>query len=353
MKKQIMTACVLLALTSLQAHDFSVTGNGQTLYFSVTDSIHHHVAVTFEGKAADASRPKAVSGIVEIPARVSYGKRTYQVTGIADKAFCNADQLEGIVMPSGLTAIGAFAFEGCQRLQTVIFPSNEVTVGEGAFFRCPSVSRVSIGTEWTGVDLRMFRWSDSLAELNIPARLRRLHNLKALRRLERITVDGASPYYRSVDGMLYNADATQLLACPRAYAGKVVVAEGATAVARDAMSDCLEVTEVELPASLATLCYREFSRMGRLTSVTFKSAAPIATALHGGKQVFALQVRPAVTVNVPKDALKDYKQQLVGEAGEYSLLDTHDTLNLPVSLQAGQLAQPTQLKAVKTQPDKQ
>lgn len=327
MKKNVFSLIVLSCMMPImvQAHDFASVVDGQTLYFSIIDSASHTACVTYEGGASGASQTKSYKGVVTVPVRVTVKGVTYSVTSIGTKAFCNSPGLTGIIFPGGVTGIGDFAFDGCINLESVVFPGNEVSIGEGAFFRCPSVSRVSIGSDWTNVNLRMFSWSEKLEEITIPAKVRQIRNLKSIRSLKRVNVDINNPYYISIDGLLYSADGHSLLAVPRALEGKVTVKEGTERVYKGAISDCYSLNEIVLPSSLTGLSYREFAELTELKTITFLGVQPIMTATCDGKQVFALMVASSINLSVPQIALKDYRNAIVSTRGEYADLQS----NLP------------------------
>ena len=327
MKKTLFSLFVMACGLSgqSQAHDFISVVEGQTLCFSITDTVRHTACVTYQGNAIDASQSKSYKGVVTIPVRVTVKGVTYRITAIGPKAFCNSSELIGVVIPGGVTEIGSFAFDGCSKLESVVFPGNEVTIGEGAFFRCPSISRVTIGSDWTSVNLKAFSWSESLEEITIPAKVRQIRNLKSLLSLKRINVDVNNPYYKSVNGLLYSADGKTLLAAPRAIDGRITVLDGAERILKGALADCYSLKEVELPASIIGMSYREFAELSELESVIFHNMEPLMTATLNGNQVFALMVAPSVKVIVPKKAQKAYKSAVVASRGEYAELQS----NLP------------------------
>lgn len=333
MKKNLISLLVMGCLLSgqLQAHDFISVVDGQTLYFTITDTVRHTASVTFEGKGSAASQAKAYKGVVTIPVRVTVKNVPYRITAIGAKAFCNSPNLTGVVIPGGVTEIGDFAFDGCANLESVVFPGNEVNIGEGAFFRCPSISRVTIGSDWTSVNFKVFSWSEKLEEITIPAKVRQLRNLKSLLSLKRVNVDANNPYYKSIEGLLYSADGFMLLAAPRAIEGRVVIPEGTNRILKGALADCYDLKEIELPSSLTSLSYREFAELPELERILFHGMQPLNTATFDGQQVFILMVSSDAKVSVPKKALKVYRKAIVSTRGEYAEIQS----NLPSDSESG------------------
>lgn len=299
------------------AHDFTATVNGQRLYFEITSKNKKTVAVTFNGSIADKKTPD-IDGIVEIPAKIKHNNVVYDVNGIGQKAFANADRLKGIVIPSGVETIGDFAFEDCDSLKSVVFPGNPVTLGQGVFFKCPQISDVTIGSDWKNIDFTMFRWSDKLTSITIPAKIEKIQGIKKLVALKTISVDPNNKKFTSYDGMLYSKDGSTLFACPRAYTGKVKVNEGVTKILDGAFIDCLAITSLDLPSSILSISFRETSRMKNLENIILRSETPVITGYINGTGRFFFQLaNPKTNLIVLSSAKDKYLSDLATIAGEY------------------------------------
>lgn len=317
-RKIIVSVLLPLMCVNANAHDFMVVVGEQNVCFNIKDAKKQTVEVTYRGKIS-AKQSANYEGELTIPAKVRVGNTVYSVVGIGPKAFCGAEKLTGIVMPSGVTTIGDFAFEGCKSLSKIIFPGNNVKFGQGVFFKCDKIENVSFGSDWKTVDLKMFRWSDSLTTITIPAKMEQIRNMKSLKSLKSVSVDVNNTRFSTVDGVLYNHTREILYGCPRAYEGRLVVAAETKKVMGGALIDCQNVTSVDFPANLEQMSFRDFSRMNRLSEVTFRGETPASTAMKGDNEVFLLQVaNPNVEIIVSKSAEKTYKKALVQDAGEYA-----------------------------------
>lgn len=342
--KTILAASLLAAALGASAHDFSATIDGQRLYFEITNKVKKTAAVTYCGSIKD-KKENPVAGKVEIPAKVKHDNVVYDITAINPKAFAGAAHLKGIVMPAGIETVGDFAFEGCDSLASIVFPSNAVTFGQGVFFKCGAIADVTLGSDWKAVDLTMFRWSNCLEDITIPARIEKIHGVKMLKHLKSITVDRNNDKFSSDAGMLYSKDGSTLFACPRAAAGRVSVKEGTAIVTPGALIDCTEVTAIDLPASLKEFSFRETSRMKNLVTVVMRAPAPIFTAYDSaGAGRFLLQLdNPKVLIVVPSAAKKAYEEALAASPGEYSVTPGGEAY----SVDAQQMPGKKNLKGVK------
>lgn len=317
----LLTAMLLMLCGTVRAHDFVVTIEGQKVYFNIKSKTDKTAEVTYNGSIADG-KPTCFEGELTIPEEVEHDGIVFSVVGISAKAFSGADKLTGIICPSGMSAIGDFAFEGCTSLSKIIFPGNEVKFGQGVFFRCDKIQDISIGSDWKSLDLKMFRWSDSLRVITIPAKIERIRNLKSLKKLESVSVDVNNARFSALDGLLYDKGYDVLYGCPRAYKGKVRVAAGTQVITPGALADCMDVTSIDCPESLTSLSFREFARLEKLSELIFRKMEPINTATLDGEGVFLLQVaNPDVKIVVLKSAKDAYKSAMIQQPGEYFEMD--------------------------------
>lgn len=335
--KIIRTLSLLFFLTTCfvgMAHDFVVTLDGQKVYFNIVSQAAKTVEITYDGSIVN-KMPTYYEGDLKIPSKIRYNGTIYSVVAIGSKAFAGADKLTGVEIPLGVNEIGDFAFEGCTSLSRIIFPGNIVKFGQGVFFKCDKIQHVSFGSEWKVVDLKMFRWSDSLTTLAIPAKMEKISNAKSLKNLESFAVDINNSHFTSNAGILYSKNNETLLSCPRAYKDDVVVVDGTKNIEAEAFNSCNKVTSVELPETLEKMSFRVFYRMPALNTIAFRNPNPIMTAKKSGTEVFLLQVsNPEMMVNVPKKAKKAYKTAMVQEVGEYTDIDKQtpylvETSNMP------------------------
>ena len=94
--KRLLTTWILalLATVSVWAQTFTA-GN---LKYEVTDAAAKTVELT-----GYVTKP---TGILDIPATVTYGGTTYSVTSIGKQAFYECGGITSVTIPDGVTAIG-------------------------------------------------------------------------------------------------------------------------------------------------------------------------------------------------------------------------------------------------------
>lgn len=339
----LLTMLLLWGCSIAYGHDFVVTINGQKVFFSIKSSKNRTAEVTYNGSIADA-KPTYYEGDLTVPDKVKHQDVIYTIVGVSAKAFSGADKLTAVTLPSGIVSIGDFAFEGCTSLRKVIFPGNEVKFGQGVFFKCDKIQDVSLGSDWKEVDLKMFRWSDSLKVIALPAKVERVLNFKSLKNLRSVSVDVNNTRFSSIDGILYNSK-NELLGCPRAYEGRVRIAEGTYKVVAGALADCKGITGIDCPESLASLSFKECAYLSKLDEIIFRGDVPMKTAQRNGADVFLLQTaNPDVKIVVPRTAKENYKTALVQQAGEYT--EIGDTI--PFLVEQGNMPKVKNIVGVKS-----
>lgn len=299
------------------AHDFEsmLEGGGGMLYYNITGD--NTVCITYRGSIADQCPPE-VRGDVVIPDNVQYRGKTYTVTAIGSKAFENAVEMTSVDIPSSIKSIGAFAFEGCSALRTISFPESSPEFGSGVFFRCDAVENINFGKRWTVIDLTMFRWSNSLKRVEIPALTKEIKGDDKIKSLAYIEVDPANSEYRSVNGIVYDKKGEILLICPRSYGAELTVSEKCQEVAMGALEDATLTEILTLPASLQDISFHETYRMKNLKKIVVNNPKPIMTGTRDEKEYFFFQLdNTNVEICVPKASKELYIKALPTEKGSY------------------------------------
>ena len=257
--------------------------NKTTLTFTVGDSGYGYVA--YYAKEVHSGTTKLIedeNGFVFYPTEdsgylVAYkGSATELVLPddcngnpyeIYKYAFYNRSEITSVVIPEGVTAIGASAFGNCSSLAEITVADSVTSIGASAFSGCGSLAKMTIpfvggsasateasastlfgyifGTSsFTGATnyTQQYYASSSYTRYYIPTSL------------TEVTVAGGNILY----GAFYNCSMLT----------SVTLGDGVTAIGERAFYNCTGLTEIEIPDSVTSIGQYAFSGCSGLTEIT-------------------------------------------------------------------------------------
>ena len=179
MKRKLLFVSLLfiagfLARNYAQNYDFT---GGHGLFYKKTSASTVKVVTERENYPYYSNLP---TGHITIPASVSHGGVTYQVTDITGNSFSSCPGITKLTLSSGLLYIHSSAFQSCSGLASVEFPPTLRSIGAYAFYGCANITA-----------------------LNLPASLYHLGAFSfSGAKLDSIHVAPGSQYLKSVDGVL-------------------------------------------------------------------------------------------------------------------------------------------------------
>ena len=160
------------------------------------------------------------------------------VKSIGSKAFYSTNNLEGIVLPEGLTTIKANAFEE-SAIKSVNIPSTVTTISREAFMNCNRLKAIDLHDKITTIEYKAFTGCNDLQSVTIPG-----------------SIETWEEYTFSQSGV-----------------ESVTICEGITSIAPNTFYECINLSEVNLPSSLTSIEGGAFfidyeSHYGSLESIT-------------------------------------------------------------------------------------
>ena len=136
--------------------------------------------------------------------------------------------METITIPEGVESISAYAIWCCENLQSIIIPESTRNIEEG--------------------------------------------NFKSCIRLQSITVTPSNDAYSSIDGVLFNAEGTELLKYPEGKEDETYsIPNGVTRIPSWAFEDCQYLKDVELPNTLQRISSYAFFNCGEMIGITLSA----------------------------------------------------------------------------------
>ncbi len=229
------------------------------------------------------------------------------VETIGRLAFENCTALKQIKIPDSTTTVGEYAFYGCSAVTSAYIGHNVSEVGEYAFGKCANLEDVEIKCAMPVISEGLFYGCSSLkgltnlpegikiigknafkdctgfSEINIPATVVEIGDsafdstiittinipvgvevigsgaFTNCNKLSAINVEAKNRSYASVDGVLYNAEITELICCPAGKTGTVIVKNGAETIGNDAFIGCTDVDVIEIPDSVTEIATNAFN----------------------------------------------------------------------------------------------
>ena len=161
------------------------------------------------------------------------------ILGIADYAFEEQTNLTGIVFPNGLLDIGEGAFSCCRYLESIKIPGSVTTIRDRAFINCSSVKEISLENGVQTIGESAFANCSKVDTVTIPASVTEIGYgaFMGCSSLKEINVSPNNKNYKSIDGVLYTKDGTELIYCPAGKTGELVIPEGVNKVKSYAFAD--------------------------------------------------------------------------------------------------------------------
>lgn len=153
-----------------------------------------------------------------------------------------------VVVEKGVTNISKEAFSFCTKLADITIPDGVTSIGYGAFWHCSSLTEIAIPSSVRSIDSHAFLECTSLSKISV--------------------ADG-NPYYRALDGVLFNRNKTQLICYP---AGKTdsqyEIPNGVTDIGDCAFYYNRSLIDIAIPYSVTSIGGYAFCGCSSLTEIT-------------------------------------------------------------------------------------
>ena len=239
--------------------------------------------------------PARKSGNFVVPATVTtIAPRAFFSCGVSSVSFSGllttmgefafgGCSLRDITLPEGLSELPSMTFYGCTSLSNVHLPGSIRTIGYNAFYNCLSLKKITLPEGLNIINEYAFEHCTNLVEVNLPGTLRILrgHAFQNCTSLSSIILPksvyqvGVAPFmgctsltsilveeggksFVSIDGVLLDADAERLVACPCRKVGSYTMPSTVVTIDDYAFDGCKQLTTVNLSPSLTMIGERAF-----------------------------------------------------------------------------------------------
>ena len=161
------------------------------------------------------------------------------------------NSINTVIIGDGVTSIGSLAFYDCISFTSISIPNSVTSIGWQAFVRCFSLTSITIPNSVTSIDDDVF-WGTGLTS---------------------ITVATDNTNYCSIDGVLFNKDATILIQYPESKQGAAyTIPNSVKSLGNSAFRACIGLTSITIPNSVTDIGWQAFRGCTGLTSITIPNS---------------------------------------------------------------------------------
>jgi hypothetical protein len=221
------------------------------------------------------------------------------ITSIEHLAFSNCINLSEIEIPNSVTNLGIRAFGGCKKLKTINISSNVTSISnpfsgcsalinvetsnpnyksiDGVLYskdgktliNCPtSIKGVFVvPTSVISIDMVSFEDCQNITRIKIPSTVSNIDQISLMKCSGLIDVAPDNAKYRSIDGVLFNKDASQLITCPTSKSGDYIIPDSVKYISNFAFRDCDKLYSIKFPSSMSLLYLYPFQGCNGLKSI--------------------------------------------------------------------------------------
>ena len=279
MKYRLLFACtwLIVMMASLTAHAYSFKAGN--VYYTITSSANKTVSVV--------SGDELYSGSVTIPATVTNGNVTYNVTAIAAEAFENCIHLTGVTIGSKVATIGYRAFYGCEELTSVVIPDNVQTIAvrnnvydnSEAFMGCSALKSVTLGAGITTMGTYAFKDCQNITSLTIKngCKLISDYSFQGCTKLTTVSIPNSVTKIGN-----YAFQGCSLLKT-------LTIGDGVKTIGEEAFQNCSHLNTATLGKTLRTIYYRAFADCTDLTSIILPDSLlslAVRNSVYDNSEVF-------------------------------------------------------------------
>ena len=191
----------------------------------------------------------------------------YQGYGIGyDSAPWDSEQVKNeinsVLIKSGVTSIGEYAFGGCDNLTSVEIPSSVTSIGKRAFLGCMSLIRVTIPFNVARIEEGTFCDCASLIAIIIPTSVTHIGGYAFLR-CKSLTTIMIPPSVTNIGDWAFKG--CSLLT-------NISIASSVTSIGESVFSNCTSLTSIEIPSSVTYIGDYAFEQCTSLTSIELPSS---------------------------------------------------------------------------------
>lgn len=234
---------------------------------TIIDNITYHLNAN-QNNATVIKPATQYVGALSIPKQIVHNDVSYCVEYIEAFAFSDCSLLTSVSFPDSIVKIGQFAFSNCSSLTSITNISARF-IDCCAFENCRNLISVKINLDEIpkGYDQNFGR---QVQEYIIGERVIRIQPdaFWYSNKLKSFKVVSSNTIYCSIDGVLFNKDATLLIKYPQGAISKIyTIPKSVVFIGESAFKECTNLTSIVIPESVVTIGKFAFKSCYNLTEV--------------------------------------------------------------------------------------
>lgn len=163
-----------------------------------------------------------------------------KITRIEQVAFRYCSSLKSVRIPNSVLSMDSYCFEGCASLQNIVLPNSLNSISEFAFKDCSKLESITIPNNVKSIGNGIFKGCTNLQEINVAS---------------------DNPYYKSIQGVLFDKEETTLIQMPAN--SQILICEipaSVKSLGHSAFDGCTQIKEIHcLPTTPPTISVSGFS----------------------------------------------------------------------------------------------
>ena len=189
--------------------------------------------------------------------------RSHSISGEGSITSCcarqNSNDEDSFAIQDGITELcdGCFNYLS---VRTISLPSTLETIGDNCF-KNSKLTEIKLPESLKRIGHNNF--PSKLYSLEIPKGIEEfpIDNVIGCHNLVRITVNEDNNFYKSKEGILYNYDMTEILFCPNAKEGEVIIPNTVTRIGEYCFAGCQKLDMIIIPTSVVEIGDYAFQRI--------------------------------------------------------------------------------------------
>ncbi len=143
------------------------------------------------------------------------------ITRIGDSTFSLCDSLSAVTIPNSVKSIGNYAFEGCCAITNISIPNSVISIGGSAFYECTKLLNITIPYSVTSIGKYSFSGCKNLTD---------------------IYVSSQNTAYSSLNGILFNKNQSELICCSMGNdRTEYYITDTVVSISDSAFTDCKNI----------------------------------------------------------------------------------------------------------------